>query len=124
MTSHKCAVHCAGKIGPLTRFTPISWSKVIASAEEWCKLSGPQCDVAHKVLSTCKEQPDSFEDIFYHRDCYAAFTNKTDIIRAKKRQMKLPQHKAVEGKKFVKMHFIMSYRYAVLIPNMPHFQIW
>ncbi|PIK33468.1 putative hemicentin-1-like [Apostichopus japonicus] len=89
-------VHCAGKIGPLTRFTPISWSKVIASAEEWCKLSGPQCDVAHKVLSTCKEQPDSFEDIFYHRDCYAAFTNKTDIIRAKKRQMKLPQHKAVE----------------------------
>ncbi|PIK39552.1 hypothetical protein BSL78_23609 [Apostichopus japonicus] len=96
ITSHKCAVHCVGKIGPLTRFTPISWSKVIASAEEWCKLSGPQCDVAYKVLSTCKELSDSFEDIFYHRDCYVAFTNKTDIIRAKKRQMKLPQHKALE----------------------------
>ncbi|XP_071842545.1 uncharacterized protein [Apostichopus japonicus] len=96
ITSHKCAVHCAGKIGPLTRFTPISWSKVIACTEDWCKLSGPQYDVAHEVLSTCKEQPDSFEDIFYHRDCYAAFTNETDIIRAKKRQTKLPQHKAVE----------------------------
>ena len=85
-------IHFKGKgKGALTRFTETSFKKVLISHELWPSPGGEQQEIASKSSSILKniqsteESSPMIQGLYYHRNCYAKFTNVTYIKRAQAR---------------------------------------
>ena len=88
----QCLIHFKGEgKGALTRFTETSFKNVLASHELWLTLDGEQQEIATKSSSILKniqsteESSPMIQGLYYHRNCYAKFTNVTYIKRAQAR---------------------------------------
>ena len=86
-TKSRCLIHFDGKRGPLTAFTDVSFKKFLLFRKEWVALDGEQKQVAEKSFSVVKdvEVPTNPENLYYHRECYSKFTNKSLVTHAKRR---------------------------------------
>ena len=86
-TKSRCLIHFDGKRGPLTPFTDVSFKKFLLFREQWVALDGEQKEVAEKSFSVVKdaEIPTNPENLYYHRECYSKFTNKSLVTHAKRR---------------------------------------
>lgn len=86
----QCLIHFKGEeMGSLTQFTETSFNKVLASHELWLTLDGEQQEIAAKSNGILKgiqsTEEMSIQGLYYHRNCYAKFTNITYIKRAQAR---------------------------------------
>ena len=86
----QCLIHFKGEeMGSLSQFTETLFKKVLASHELWLTLDGEQQEIAAKSNSILKGIQSTEEmliqGLYYHRNCYAKFTNVTYIKHAQTR---------------------------------------
>ena len=98
----QCLIHFKGEeMGSLTQFTETSFKKVLESHELWLTLDGEQQEIAAKSNGILKgiqsTEEMSIKGFYYHRNCYAKFTNVTYIKRAQARCSKRQENENDEN---------------------------
>ena len=98
----QCLIHFKGEeMGSLTQFTETSFKKVLESHELWLTLDGEQQEIAAKSNGILKgiqsTEEMSIKGFYYHRNCYAQFTNVTYIKRAQARCSKRQENENDEN---------------------------
>ena len=91
-SSNSCLIHFDGKKGPLTSFSEVSFQKFFYCRSIWLTLDGEHRDVSRRSLAFVgKNVKNVTTDLFdysnfsYHRACYSALTNNSNIKRAQMR---------------------------------------
>lgn len=90
----KCLLHVGRPVDEnIVQFSEKSLIKVKECMLEWEKLDGDDAALARRYaedptsfLHVVEQSPEFFANYGYHRSCYSRFTNKTNLLRAKKRQ--------------------------------------
>ena len=82
----ECLLHVSGvDDSNVIPFTEKSWNKTKACASEWRNLDGHDGDLARSREEEFWDSQQPPASHGYHRNCYARFTNITNVARAKKR---------------------------------------
>ena len=100
-----CLLHCDSSAkGVVTPFSEHSWARFLEYVDKWKVLRGTQAEIAREFVSKNDDEGQSMPRIGppnmpnnagYHRSCYARFTDKYKLERAKaaeeRRRPKFPE---------------------------------
>lgn len=91
--SPSCLIHFEGKSGELCKLTTYTLVKIKEYCKKWVKLDGEQKEIAIKLVNVVREWPDiepevmpiGTGEIYYHKECYTRFCDKSKVARAEAR---------------------------------------
>lgn len=97
--SPSCLIHFEGKSGELCKLTTYTLVKIKEYCNKWVNLDGEQKEIASKLVNVVRQWPDIEQelmptgtgDLYYHKECYVRFCDKSKVARAETRTSKIKE---------------------------------